>query len=695
MRKCLLILTLAFATIVQAQVKDISLCGQWRFVADSADYSAGLPAEAMIVNVPHTYNTMEGLEDYAGRVWYERRLHVPMEMKGRQLRLQFEAVYHDATVYINGQKAAIKREQSDARINSTERELARPKVKAGSHIGKGYTPFSVDITPYVHFGQENRLVVEVNNSYSTYNFPYKRAFDWANDGGIYRKVSLHVSGSRSIRYAHFTPHLSLADSTGTSHVSIRLYDSHVKRAMFQVKVSNKQTGQVVYDNRLTLMQSAQGTFDADINCGKVTPWHFDHPALYNFEVCILEKGAEVSDTKTGHIGFRDFRIEGNRFVLNGEPVRLPGIESMPGSNPDYGMAEPEDYIRQSAVMLKDLNATISRFHWAQGETMLNALDSLGILVQEELSWWQQPGKELTPEMEALARETLAELIETHYNHPSIFAWAVSNEVGGNHETVKRLGEYVKTLDPGRLTETVGNSIYRNLKKDPSLLLDIPTWNEYIGTWHGSGKKIREELPGYFEKIGPALGGRPLFITEYGLCEPAFVGGDRCRTDDMLYHVKEWARQDFVAGYIYFCLEDYRTQMGEEGRGRHRIRRHGITDYRHQPKPSYYVLRDLMCPVEIDKVQPSTAIRDEQSLAGVWQSKDDDNTLIVGINVKNSIPSYTLRGYTLRYVDADGQQQSIALPTMLPGQRYDIPVTNINARFKFDICRPDGGACLNY
>ena len=72
MRKLILILTLSFATIVQAQVKDISLCGEWHFVADSADYSAGLPAEAMIVNVPHTYNTMEGLEDYAGRAWYER-----------------------------------------------------------------------------------------------------------------------------------------------------------------------------------------------------------------------------------------------------------------------------------------------------------------------------------------------------------------------------------------------------------------------------------------------------------------------------------------------------------------------------------------------------------------------------------------------------------------------------------------------
>ena len=668
---------LTLAVAIQLPAEDISLCGPWRFVADSADHAAGLPANAAVVSVPHTYNVMEGLEDYAGRAWYERRLSLPATMKGRQLRLHFEAVYHDATIYVNG-------------------------TKAGSHTGKGYTPFTVDITPYVAFGQENRLVVAVDNSFSAHNFPYQRAFDWANDGGIYRRVSLHVSGPLSIRYVHFTPKLSLADSTGTSHLSIRLYEPQVKRATFHVKVSHKRSGKTVYVNRLTLKQTAQGTFDADIDCGRVTPWHFDHPELYDFEISVLEatgtrRGGKdaVSDEVTGHIGFRDFRIDGNRFVLNGETVRLPGIESMPGSNPDFGMAEPASYIRQSAVMLRHLNATITRFHWPQGEDMFSALDSLGILAQEELSWWQQPGGALSPELEQLARETLDELIEAHYNHPCIFAWAVSNEVGGNHETVKRLGAFIRERDPQRLTETVCNNIYRNLDRDPSLLLDIPTWNEYIGTWHGSGKKIREELPGYFAQISRVLNGRPLFITEYGLCEPAFVGGDRRRIDDMLYHVKEWARQDFVTAYIYFCLEDYRTQMGEEGRGRHRIRRHGVTDYRHRPKPSYHVLRDLMCPVEIDKVQPSTAVRDEQALAGVWQAKADDRSLVVGIAVKGTIPAYTLRGYTIRYADADGRMRTTALPEMKPNQHYDITIQNINARFKFDVCRPDGEACLNY
>ena len=669
MRKSVLFIALAIAVSLQAKVEDISLCGEWRFIADSVDYSKGLPDKAVKVSVPHTYNIMEGLEEYAGKAWYEKKLEIPASMKGLQLKLEFEAVYHDAIVYVNGKKA-------------------------GSHLGKGYTPFKIDITKLVKYGEENSIVVETNNSYSDLNFPYQRKFDWANDGGIYRKVKLHVSGKRSIRYAHFTPTLSLKDSIGTSHVSIRLNESKIKGATFDIKVSCKKTGKKVFEARLMLKRNTQGTFDTDINCGKVTPWHFDNPALYDFEVSVID-GSSISDTKTGHIGFRNFKIESNRFVLNGEPVRLPGIETMPGSNPDYGMAEPVSYIEANAAMLKDLNTTITRFHWIQSEDMLNALDSLGILTQEELSWWQQPYKELTPEQEALAKETIAEMIEAHYNHPCIFAWAVSNEVRDNQEAVKTLGAFIKQQDKSRMAESVGNRIYQFLENDPSLLLDIPTWNEYIGTWHGSGKKIREELPDYFKKIAPVLKDRPLFITEYGLCEPAFVGGDRRRIDDMLYHIKEWARQDFVTGYIYFCLEDYRTQMGEEGMGKHRIRRHGITDYRHNPKPSYYVLRDLMCPVEVDKVQPSTAVRDNKTLAGVWEAKEGDRTLIVGISVKNSIPSYILRGYTLRYNDAEGVRQTITLPEMHPGQRYDISVPNINDQVKFDICRPDGGSCLNY
>lgn len=466
------------------------------------------------------------------------------------------------------------------------------------------------------------------------------------------------------------------------------------KATFDVKIRDKQTGRIVHGQRHELKRTADGTFDVDIDCGRVTPWHFDNPALYDYEVNVIH-GKQVSDTNRGHIGFREFVIKGNRFVLNGEPVRLPGIESMVGSNPDLGMAEPKEYIVHTASMMKDLNCTITRFHWFQGETMLDALDSLGILTQQELSWWQQPYGEMSPELYRLAEETLEEAIEAYYNHPCIFAWAVSNEVGGNHAQVKTLGALCKKLDPQRLSETVSPSIHHNLENDPSLLLDLPTWNEYIGTWNGLKNYVREELPQCFDILRPVLQDRPLFITEYGLCEPAFTGGDRRRTDDMLYHITEWCKADYVTGYIYFSLEDYRTQGGEEGILNHRIRRHGITDCRHRPKPSYYILRDLMCPVEVDKVHPSADVPADAPQAATWRADRNYRTLTVGIKVKNTIPSYILRNYSIKYTDADGRQQHIALPVMEPGQRYDIALPNINHSFKFDVCRPDGRACLNY
>lgn len=669
MNKIIIALLCGIMSVQAFAQHDISMDGNWLFVADSVDHSAGLPAEAWEVQVPHTYNIMEGLENYAGEAWYEKHMFLSDSLRHSLLHLYFEAVYHDATVYVNGHQA-------------------------GSHLGKGYTPFMVDITRWVIFGCMNSIVVRVDNRFTPDNFPYQRAFDWANDGGIIRHVRMHVSGRNSIRYTHFTPSFNPHDSIGTTHVSIRLHEPQIRQATFHILLRNKLTAELLAETTATLRCGTSSTFDMDMPCGKVIPWHFDHPQLYDFEVNVMDR-AKISDTQRGHIGFRSISIEHNRMVLNGECVRLPGIESMPGSNPQYGMAEPTHYVKATAAMLKDMNATITRFHWIQGEDMLNALDSLGILMQEELSWWQQPHGRLTPQLMALAKETISEMIEAHYNHPAIYAWVVSNEVADNQENVGQLGAWIKHLDTSRMAITVGNSIYRNLTADPSLLLDMPTWNEYIGTWHGSGKKIREELPAYFDQVESALHGRPLMITENGLCEPAFTGGDRRRIDDMLYHINEWSHRESVTGYIYFCLEDYRTQMGEEGIGKYRIRRHGVTDCSHHPKASYEVLRALMSPVEIDKVQPSTAVRDNNTLAGVWQADVADRTIVVGIQVKNTIPSYILRGYQLRYKDATSAERTILLPDMMPGEYYDVKVENINSQFKFDICRPDGRPCLNY
>lgn len=234
-------------------------------------------------------------------------------------------------------------------------------------------------------------------------------------------------------------------------------------------------------------------------------WDFDHPNLYDFTFTI-----PGSDELKEHFGLCDFSIVGRHFILNGEQVRLPGIEDMPGSHPDYGMAEPRSYINRTADLIKDLNTTITRFHWPQDKDMLDAMDERGILVTEQIPWWQQPAPRLNDELRQNAHEQLEEIIEADYNHPCIFVWGLANEVRGIHEDLKYLKGIAKHLDPRRANIAFSHETYKDYDKNPSCVLDLPTWNEYTGAWHGPH---REDLPDRLSKIDSALHDRPLMITE--------------------------------------------------------------------------------------------------------------------------------------------------------------------------------------
>lgn len=633
--------------------QDLSLDGGWELMINGSRF---------MVQVPHTYNIMEGLEDYAGEAVYKRILPMTDDMKGKTVRLHFEAVHHDAVVYVNGKKV-------------------------GEHLNKGYTPFSFDITSYLLPHTSNILEVHTSNAYTDKALPYMRSFDWSNDGGIYRSVRLHVSGKYAIRYVHVTPQAS----TGVIRFNLRLFDQNVNKVTARFKVTNRQTGAVVWESQQMLQRKKGETcFITTATINNPQLWHFDQPNLYDF-TCETINGSKVSDSLSDHFGFVDFKIQDRSFILNGETVRLPGIENMPGSNPEYGMAEPKSFIDQTVRLMKDLNTTITRFHWPQDRRMLDAMDEMGILCTEQIPWWQQPAPALG-ELRQNAREQLEEMIEADYNHPSIFAWGLANEVWGIHDDLHYLREIAKQLDPNRLNIAFSHETYKDFNKNPSCVLDIPTWNEYTGAWHGPR---REDLPKRLERIDSALKDRPLLITEAGLCEPAFTGGDGRRIDDMIYHVKEWQKAAFIPGYIYFCVQDYRTQMGEEGLGKWRIRRHGVTKVDLTPKPSYYVLRQLMSPIEITEVYPANSRKTGDALAGQIEVDANDHDAAITLKVKNSIPSYTLRGYTLNYKDGNGQDQTIALPKMEPDKSYHFVLKNINAQYAFDIQRPGRYHVIEY
>lgn len=654
--KIYLFLLIIFINKIIAQNREvISLNSEWKFIVDSLNigvsenWSKGISNNLFkIVNIPHTWNIENGLEEYAGKAWYQKDIFIPNEWKGKNIILKFNAIYRDAIVYINGKKA-------------------------GENLYSGYTPFYINITNFVFYNQNNSIVILVDNSFSDKALPYQKSFDWTNDGGIIRPVNLIVAGKPTIKYVHITPEVNLWDSTGYLNISIKLFEEGIKTARFKF-IFKEKDGKLLQTNTATLKNN-NGIFKFSYGVGKINLWHFDSPNLYELETYVIVND-NITDNVNSTIGFRKIEIKGNQFFINGEKVRLPGLEYMPFSNPRYGAAEPYEYMDSVVRVMKELNVCITRFHWQQDDYILELMDKYGILVQEELPWWQRPGN-LSEHLMNVAFKQIKDNIEEHYNHPCIIAWGLSNEIYGNTDKTvfKKLKEYTKNIDNTRLVNFVSNDIFRRKENDESLLGDIPTWNEYIGTWHG---KSRDELPEKFEIVKNVIGERPLLITEHGLCEPRFTGGDSRRIDEMLYHIKQWSSHEFVIGYIYFCLNDYRTHMGEEGIGKFKIRRHGLTDVYLNPKPSFYVFKQLASPIDITKI-----------------SRIDKKTALVEMKVKNSIPSYTLRGYKLQYLTNENKVIEIDLPELSPEMTHSVELEDINSKYKFKIIRPGGFVVIEY
>jgi len=647
---------LCFSNIYSQLRETISLNDVWFFTIDSLNkglsenWQNGLPANfKKEIRVPHTWNIENGLEEYTGKAWYEKDIFIPGNWEGKNIILKFNSIYRDAIVFINGQKV-------------------------GENLFSGYTPFYLNISKFITYNQKNKIVVLVDNSFSDKALPYQKSFDWTNDGGLIRRVDLIITGKPSIRYVHITPDVNLYDSSGYVKIAVKLFESNIKKARFKF-IFKEKNGRILQTNSANLNNN-NSLFYYNFSVDKVNLWHFDHPNLYEIETIVIVND-RITDNVTTTIGFRKIELKGNQLFLNGENVRLPGLEYMPFSNPNYGAAESYDYMDSVVRMMKELNVCITRFHWQQDNYILDLMDKYGILVQEELPWWQRPGN-LSEHLLNVAYKQIKDNIEEHYNHPCIFAWGLSNEIYGNtdKEIFKKLKNYTRNIDNSRFINFVSNDIYRRKENDESLLGDIPTWNEYIGTWHG---KSREELPEKFEIVKNVIGDRPLLITEHGLCEPRFTGGDARRIDEMLYHIKQWASHDFVIGYIYFCLNDYRTHMGEEGTGKYKIRRHGITDVYLNPKSSFYVYKQLASPIEITKIVRI----------------DNSRNVLVEIKVKNNIPSYAIRNYFIQYLTQDNELVEIRLPDLMAGSTFTIELKNINPQYKFRILRPGGFVVTEY
>ena len=657
----------------------VGLCGQWWFRTDPINvgeeerwYGSDDSVSAWRkVRVPHTWQIDPVFVEYRGVAWYRRTFDTSSEWQNSAVRIEFEAVFHTATIWING-------------------ELA------GEHARKGYTAFVLDITHLLRWGSSNTIAVRVDSAFNSNMLPRGRSSDWAHDGGIYRPVQLLITARAFVERVDVEAVPDLASGDGNLTITAYLRNTGSKPWMGRpsFRIIDGETGMTVVTGPnnpgFTIQSGATQGKKFAATLPKAKLWHFDHPNLYRLIFSIA--GAQGTHQLTVTFGVRKLEATASGFYLNGEHARLMGVERMAGSNPEFGMAEPSHWITHDHDDLKNLNCVFTRVHWPQDKRVLDYCDRHGILVQSEIPAWGYDtfagmGAEPDTDIVENGLEQLREMIARDRNHPSVVAWGLCNEVGGQnppaYQFAKHMLEEAKRLDPNRLCSYASNSLIKTPERDAAGLMDFIETNEYFGTWYPG---TLEGLAKHLDDLHAAFPGKPVVISEYGYCACTKdrPEGDEHRMEGLRSHDAVFRSKDFVAGAIFFCYNDYRSHVGYSGVGALKQNVHGVVDLWGALKASYDVLRRESSPVE--------------SLS----AENHENAFHLQLKTRHDVPMYTLRGYKLRGVfygegDVPVERQEVELPEIVSGGEISVDLTfsqsGVPLRVTFDVLRPTGfSAC---
>ncbi len=662
------------------QTRRVSLNGLWQFHLDADKvgqangwYQHNQPPDAwQDVIVPHTWQVDQESSEYFGTAWYRHLLEVPTDWKDQTIRIEFEGVFHSATVWLNG-------------------------TEVGKHLRKGYTAFEFDMTHLLRPGADNLLAVMVNSDFDSRMLPRGHSSDWTHDGGIYRPVTLLITPRVYIERINVDAVPDLANGVANVDISVVIRNSSDREFKGRLSVHA-----IEEDTGLTVLEGSDGT-PVDIAPGaqitralptfkidKPKLWHFDAPNLYSLTVGL--GGAAIGHQFTTTFGIRSIETKDGSFWLNGERVGLMGVERMAGSNPTYGMAEPASWIDHDHDDLKNLNCVFTRVHWPQDKRVLDYCDRHGIFIQTEVPTWgpdtfKGMKDEPDPEIMQNGLEQLQEMIARDRNHPCIFSWGLCNEINGQnppaYKFAKRMYEEAKRLDPRRLRSYASNSLQRDAANDVAKLMDFIEWNEYYESWYpGTPEDLRRNL----EEIHQAFPDKPIVISEYGwcACTPDRPEGDNRRIQVLRDHTRVCRETKFVGGLIFFCYNDYRTHIGDKGTGVMKQRIHGVVDLFGTRKPSYSVLRDESSPIE------------------ALDCSGNPSLFTITVRARNSVPAYTVNGYKLRgilfgFANIPLEYREASLSPLKPGESISIPLQfkekDGATRVELDVVRPTGFSAI--
>ena len=403
--------------------------GQWQEVQ--------LPHDALITTertadakAGETSGYFEG-----GAFEYRRTLEIPADSKGNYIALEFDGVYREASVYVNGALAG-----QDA---------------------FGYSRFTVRIDPYLKFGQPNEIRVDCRAHLDS---------RWYTGAGIYRAV--HLVENQGVHIAADGVRVTTLEAdrewaTVEVATTVANLTGATETAHLTTIIRSADGEEVVRDSRVaTVLPQDSALARQRILVPNPALWSVEDPNLYTVETLLtagageVEVGdAEFADSVTTTFGIRTIQVDPARGLrINGEPVKLRGA-CIHHDNGPLGAATFPDAEERRVRILKEAGFnSIRSAHNPASTALLEACDRLGMLVMDEaFDMWTQPKSafDYSFEFPTWWEKDIEAMVRKDINHPSVIFYSIGNEIPETGDKFggiwsRRLAEKVRELDPTRL-----------------------------------------------------------------------------------------------------------------------------------------------------------------------------------------------------------------------------------------------------
>ena len=654
---------------------------KWAFAKGISEVPASIPAEWNWVNLPHTWNGIDGQDGgndyYRGTCCYAKsfdKLDLPT---AERYYLEINGANSSADAYLNGKLLA--------------------------HHDGGYSTWRVDMTEALE--RENMLVILVDNAANETVYP--QVADFTFYGGLYRDVNiLCVSDS----------HFDLEYHGGPGIKVTPVMDGKDANVEVEVFLQNAKMGQylqyTIYDGEGNVVHNvATDETKINVTIESAHLWNGrKDPYLYSVEVNLVQE-KEILDNVSTRFGCRSFKIDPEKgFILNGEAYPLRGVSR---HQDRWGIGNallPEHHEEDIEYILEVGCTTIRLAHYQHDQYFYDLCDETGLVIWAEIPYISNhmpTGRENTISQ-------MKELIAQNYNHPCIVVWGLSNEITMKGDADPNLLENHRILndlchewDPTRPT-TIAAVSPCPIKSPYIQIPDVVSYNHYFG-WYGGDTSMNGPWFDNFHKTHPNI---PIGISEYG-CEALNwhtsepKQGDYTEEYQAYYHeelIKAIAERPYLwATHVWNMYDfgaDARSEGGENGQNHKGL----MTFDRKYKKDSFYAYKAWLNPEPmvhicgkryVDRVEEVTKVTVYSNCESVELFA---NGTSLGVQQHNGLPFFYFdvpnSGLThLVAVAGELKDESVINKVEVFNEEYRLKEKNAVLNW-FDITQPEGYLNLN-